>query len=299
MIQNPISYPGNKNKLLKEIIPLFPRNIDTFFDVFCGSGVVGVNSKAQTIYCNDYNPYTIEVLQYFYDNTFETIIQQLEQIITKYNLTYSRTKPKGTYIEYKHEGLSLYNKTGYNQLKADYNAHHTTDKLVVLLIYGFNHYLRFNSNGEFNVPVGKVDLSQSIYNNLQMFVNGIKDKTIITSTFDFREPQIYMQQNALYYFDPPYLITTAPYNIQWGISEERALLDILDCLNAENKHFALSNVFLSNGKENLLLKQWAAKYNVHYLKRQYRNANYQKINITDTIEVLITNYGNSRQQKGL
>lgn len=290
MIQNPISYPGNKNKLLKELIPLFPQDIDTFVDVFCGSGVVGVNSTADNIICNDNNPYTIEVLRYFYENTFDTIIHQLERIIDEYNLTYSRVKPKGTYVEYKHEGLSLYNKEGFNRLKADYNAHHSTDKLVALLIYGFNHYLRFNAQGEFNVPVGKVDLSQSIYYNLQQFVEGIKAKTIITSILDFREPILYQNPNALYYFDPPYLITSAPYNLQWGETEERALLALLDQLNTEHKRFALSNVLLSNGKENLILREWAQNYNVIRLKRQYRNANYQKVNITDTIEVLITNY---------
>ena len=290
MIQNPISYPGNKNKLLKELTPLFPQDIDTFVDIFCGSGVVGVNSAAHNILCNDNNPYTIEVLQYFYENTFETIIQQLERIINDYQLTYSRIKPKGTYVEYKHEGLSLYNKEGYNKLKTDYNAKHSTDKLVALLIYGFNHYLRFNSNGEFNVPVGKVDLSQSIYTNLQKFVEGIKAKEITTSILDFREKQLYQSADALYYFDPPYLVTSAPYNLQWSEAEERDLLEILNQLHEEHKRFALSNVLLSNGKENHILKEWAKRYNIHYLKRQYRNANYPKVNITDTIEVLITNY---------
>jgi DNA adenine methylase Dam len=290
MILNPISYPGNKNKLLKELIPLFPSEIDTFVDVFCGSGVVGVNSVAKNIHCNDNNPYTIEVLKYLYNNNFDTIIQHLEKIIVDYNLTYSRIQPKGTYTEYRHEGLSLYNKEGYNRLKADYNSLHTTDKLLVLLIYGFNHYLRFNSHGQFNVPVGKVDLSRSIYNNLQKFVDGIKQKSIHTSIHDFRESQLYQNADAFYYFDPPYLVTTAPYNTQWGIEEEEALLQLLDKLHEDCKRFALSNVLLSNGKENSLLKEWSKRYNIHYLRRQYRNANYQKINITDTIEVLITNY---------
>ena len=78
--------------------------------------------------------------------------------------------------------------------------------------------------------------------------------------------------------------------MQWGELEENALLNLLDQLNAEHKKFALSNVFLSNGKENFILKEWAKKYNILYLNRQYRNANYQKVNITDTIEVLIKNY---------
>ena len=47
---------------------------------------------------------------------------------------------------------------------------------------------------------------------------------------------------------------------------------------------------LPDGKENSLLKEWSKKYTTLILKRQYRNANYQKKNITDTIEVLIKNY---------
>ena len=161
------------------------------------------------------------------------------------------------------------------------------DKLVVLLIYGFNHYLRFN---KFNVPVGKVDLSNSIYKNLKAFVEGIKTKDIHFSNLDFRNPELYSKEESFYYFDPPYLITTAPYNNHWSVETEKELLSLLDRLNFENKKFALSNVILSNGKENLLLKEWSKKYNIVFLNRQYRNANYQKKNITDTIEVLIKNY---------
>jgi len=39
-----------------------------------------------------------------------------------------------------------------------------------------------------------------------------------------------------------------------------------------------------------MLKEWAKKYHIERLRRQYRNANYQKVNITDSIEVLIRNY---------
>lgn len=290
MIKNPISYPGNKNKLLKEIIPLFPKNITRFVDVFCGSGVVGVNSDADEIICNDISKHCLEVLEYFYCNSFNVIINALEKIIEDYNLTYSRVKEKGFYKEIKHEGLSLYNKEGYNKLKDDYNNEPKVDKLVILLIYGFNHYMRFNSKGEFNVPVGKVDLSKSIYRDLEIFVDCIKCKKITFMNYDFKDNKIYENADSFYYFDPPYLITTAPYNSNWNEEDEYQLLNVLDKLNDRGIKFALSNVVLSNGKENTILKKWSKKYNVFNLKRQYRNANYQKVNITDTIEVLITNY---------
>lgn len=289
MINNPISYPGNKNRVVSQIIPLIPETA-VFVDVFCGSAVVSANSFSDTIVLNDNNEFILQVLKYQHENTFEQIVNDIESLIKKYSLTYSRIKEKGFYVEKKHEGLSLYNKKGYELLKSDYNQDHDVKKLFVLLIYGFNHYLRFNSNGLFNVPVGKVDFSESIFRKLKDFESAFRNKKVIFCNKDFKEPDLYQYEDAVYYFDPPYLVTTAPYNSFWDENQENSLLSLLDKLNAQGKRFALSNVFLSNGKENKILKEWSSKYNVHFIKRQYRNANYQKVNITDTIEVLITNY---------
>lgn len=289
MIVNPISYPGNKNKLVKQIIPLLPKT-SYFVDVFCGSGVVSVNSLSDYLICNDNCKEALQVLEYFYKKPFDEIINEIEKIIYEYGLTYSRKHEKGYYVEYKHEGLSRYNKEPYLRLKDDYNKDRSIDKLVVLLIYGFNHYIRFNKNNEFNVPVGKVDFSNSIYKNMKIFVDEIKSKNITIINYDFRNEDLYKYTDAIYYFDPPYLITTAPYNSNWNEKDEIDLLQILDSLNDKGLKFALSNVTLSNGKKNELLIEWSKKYNTTIMKRQYRNANYQKVNVTDSIEVLIKNF---------
>lgn len=290
MIKNPISYPGNKNKLVSQIISFLPQGVDTIVEPFCGSAVIAANTNYKNIILNDSNLYILDVLRYQYQHSFDEILSDIEKIIIDYNLTYSRAKPKGTYIEHKHEGLSLYNKKGFDLLKKDYNQDHDVKKLFVLLIYGFNHYLRFNSRGLFNVPVGKVDFSQSIYNALKSFEEKFNCLSISFFNKDFRDKSLYLYDNAIYYFDPPYLITNAPYNQGWCEKDEYSLLSLLDSLNDSGKKFALSNVFLSNGKENKILKEWAKNYHIHFLNRQYRNSNYQKINVTDTIEVLITNY---------
>lgn len=291
MIKNPISYPGNKNKLASQIIQLLPiENIDTIVEPFCGSAVISSNTKYKNIILNDNNKFILKILEYQKNNSFEQIVKDVELIINQYGLTYSRIKPRGTYVEYKHEGLSVYNKEGFNKLKKDFNNNFDVKKLFVLLIYGFNHYLRFNSNGEFNAPVGKVDFSRSFYEELKKFENVFNTLNIKLCNYDFLNYELYSYDNAIYYFDPPYLITTAPYNTSWNESKEKQLLKLLDDLNEKGKKFALSNVILSNGKENKILIDWARKYNIHYLKRQYRNASYQKKNITDTIEVLVTNY---------
>ena len=42
-------------------------------------------------------------------------------------------------------------------------------KLYVLLIYGFNHMLRFNGSGEFNLPVGNVDYNKNVNKALHVY----------------------------------------------------------------------------------------------------------------------------------
>ena len=289
MIRNPLSYPGNKNKLLKEIIPELSET-HSFVDVFCGSGVVGANSLSEIVLFNDISEWATKILQVLLTCSFEQLTEEIENRIKKYNLTYSRIHENGYYKEFKHEGLSRYNKKGYLELKTHFNQTHDIYDLIVLEIYGFNHYIRFNKNDEFNVPVGKVDFSESIYADLKKFMDLLRKKKISFSNLDFRNKELYKDEKALYYFDPPYLITTAPYNGEWSIQNEKELLQILDELNDRGIKFALSNVFLSNGKTNDLLIEWSKKYKVITLKRQYRNANYQKVNVTDSIEVLIKNY---------
>lgn len=290
MITNPISYAGNKSKLVKQLIPEIYSDGTKFVDVFCGGGTVAFNSTYTDIVCNDISKPAIDLLKYMYETPTQTIVDNAERIIDEYGFTYSKNQPKGWFVEEKHEGLSRLNKKPFNNLKNDFNNNPSMDKLFILLIYGFNHYMRFNSKGEYNVPVGKVDMSASIYKNMIEWSDGIKEKTATFYNKDFREKSLYEDLNAVYYFDPPYLITTAPYNGAWDEKNEYDLLNLLDELNEKNVRFALSNVILSNGKENLILKKWSEKYNVLNMKRQYRNANYQKKNITDSIEVLVKNY---------
>ena len=60
-IKSPINYIGNKYKLISQIIPLFPKNINTFIDLFGGSGTVLINTKANNYIYNDINNYIAEI----------------------------------------------------------------------------------------------------------------------------------------------------------------------------------------------------------------------------------------------
>ena len=53
-IISPIFYQGCKKKAIKNgLINLFPTKINTFYDLFGGSGIISMNTKANNYVLND------------------------------------------------------------------------------------------------------------------------------------------------------------------------------------------------------------------------------------------------------
>ena len=289
MIISPLNYPGNKARILSSLIACFAKDIELFVDVFCGSGIVGLNANAQSLILNDKETRIVNLLRYFQQNSLDFILDEVSKIIARYKLTDSKSKPKGFYEIHKNEGLSRHNKKGFLNLRASYNQNPSEIEFFVLILFGFNHYVRFNSQGLYNVPVGKMDFSQSLYDKTLEFITLLQSKKVEFNSVDFRENALY-QRGDFFYFDPPYLITDAPYNALWSEQDEKDLYEICDCIHLKGRKFAFSNVLHSNGKSNELLKKWSKKYTIIPMKRQYKNANYRRKNLSESYEVLIVNY---------
>ena len=62
-IKSPLNYVGGKHKLLPQIEPLFPKEIDTFYDLFAGGGNVGININANKVIFNDIKNTVIELMK--------------------------------------------------------------------------------------------------------------------------------------------------------------------------------------------------------------------------------------------
>lgn len=281
-LKAPMNYTGNKFKLLSQIIPLFPNNINTFVDLFCGSSTVSLNVNANKITCNDSNSPLIEVLKYLQSSSKEKVLKEINTIINEFDL-------------YKYEN------GGYYLLRDRYNQYKQPLDLYVLSCFSFNFQIRFNKRGEFNMPSGKGRSSYTsvLVGNLGKFIDKIKNTNITYTNNDFRSFDIsLLGENDFVYCDPPYLISNAVYNEKnrlgngYGEIEEIELLNLLDRLNSMGVKFALSNVLYHKGLDNTILIEWSKKYNVHYLDKNYSTCNYQlkERYKTKTVEVLVTNY---------
>ena len=175
--------------------------------------------------------------------------------------------------QYKKTYYAYFNKESFNKLKSDYNQSNEIDVAVlyVLLIYGFNRMLRFNSQGDYNLPVGNVDFNQNVFNALADYfrLNKIKQPNWHNLDFKVFLNSIDYQENDLVYLDPPYLITFSEYNKLWNEQTEKDLLQMIDNLNKKNIKFAISNVTHYKGKENNFFIDWAKQYNSYQIKSNY------------------------------
>lgn len=299
--KSPLNYVGGKYKLLRQLTKRFPNNINTFVDFFCGGGNVGVNVKANKVIAVDKEECLIKVLNSFKRYSYTQIIEKIDSIIEKYKLSNTFINGYKYYNCDSSAGLGSYNKQRYLKLREDYNrlkeeSDDKTFKFLTLIIYGFNHQIRFNSSGEFNTPVGKRDFNSSIRRNLLSFCEALRNKNVEFVSEDFKKIKIdNLTPEDFCYFDPPYFLGDASYNenSNWTEKDEKELLSYINKLNDNNIKFALSNVTQHRGKKNQLLIDWAIenKYNINYLDYNYNNSNYHsksKLNITE--EVLITNY---------
>nr|DAV07100.1 MAG TPA: adenine-specific methyltransferase [Caudoviricetes sp.] len=279
-IKSPINYVGNKYRLIKQIIPLFPKKISMFVDAFGGSGTVLMNTEADYYIYNDINPYVSSIVSGLFSTSYDEIIKQIENIISEYD-------------------LSMINKEGFERLRDSYNnGRKDWITLYTLMCHSFNHQFRFNNKHEYNSSFGK---NRSYFSDRQKqdllalkhrFEN--KDPIIVSSKnafdFDFSD----FDENDLIYFDPPYFNSVGNYNDGkrgfegWTAEHEKKLYELLDGLDEQGTRWALSNNLKYN---NEFLDAWKDKYHIHYLSGDYLNCNYHKKDReTKDIEVLITNY---------
>lgn len=301
VIQSPLNYTGGKFKLLEQILPHFPKRIDTFVDLFCGGCNIGINVNADTVIFNDNSPKLLYLYNTFKNLGKTAVLDMIDEIITKYGLSRSTEYGYAHYDCESSAGLGSFNREPFLRLREDFNKKNEDygyyAMLYVLIVYAFNNQIRFNSKGEFNLPVGKRDFNDKMKSKLSAFIDRLQENEYRFLCKDFRELDTSaLTENSLVYCDPPYLITCATYNEQdgWNEQRERDLLVFLDGLNERGIKFALSNVLSSKGKTNEILAEWLRRnqYRAIHLDYKYSNSNYQRKDrsgIED--EVLIINYG--------
>lgn len=281
---------GNKKRLIqKGLIELFPKQINTFYDLFGGSGVVSLNVNAAKYMLNELDEYIYNLYITLKKFKPDEIVNHIVKRIDEHNLPKKSTNSSTTSQEERE-----YYKENYMKFRKQYNENKNPLDLFVLMNYCLSQTMRFNQKGDFNMPFGNnrfiEEKHTQYYIDFHELLN--KDNIIIhnKSFYDF-EIENY-KQNDFIYLDPPYIGTTATYNEngKWDESQQDNLFSYCEELSKRKIKFALSNAFENKGIKNGNLINWCKdnNFNVFTFDKFSYHANGKGAANTD--EVLITNY---------
>ncbi len=272
----PFNYIGSKSGLIDVINPLLNMYSNyTLVDLFAGGFSIGANAPNKKVVYNDINKDLTRLIKLLYMEDIEDIVYKLERII----------------FDYK---LSKENKEGYNKLRDDFNETKNVYLFCLLIFHSFNHQIRYNQQGEFNVPFGK---GRSSYNNnikkkLLNFSELIKGKEIEFYSINFKDLQE-REDNIIYYVDPPYLITTGSYNdgkrgvSSWTEEDEIELYAFLSKVDKNGRKFVLSNMLQKGDVRNAILANWMSNFSVEVVNVEYRNYQRKKV---ECVEIIVKNF---------
>ena len=269
--KSPINYSGSKDKLVSQIIKSLPANVDVFVDAMGGAFNVGANiSAVEKVVYNEINPFVYGLVNWVINTPKDEIIRSVEKKIAEFNMQKSDAK-------------------AYKSLRDAYNANPNPLELFVLHMYSFQNMIRFNSKHQFNTPIGVAGYSEDMKQRLKDF--SAKAPVVELTNMDYvKIDWSSYPENTVFYFDPPYYITSAAYNDGrrgmkgWGLNEEVELLNILKMIDNMGYKFILSNVIKHKDKEHTLLIDWIHENNFKIRDAGVSGWRYAKN------EVLITNY---------
>lgn len=295
--RSPIFYVGDKSKLLPQLLPHFPKEINRYVEPFLGGGVVSLNVQAQKYQLSDNSIHLISVHKRLRElSQTGNLIGEVCRRIKSHGLTCSYlgdSVAKKLISKFPKTYFAEANREAFLKLRAAINCAQDPDPLdlYILVIYGFNRMWRFNKSGEFNIPVGNVDFNARTAGALSDFAEfHSKHKNITYTTRDFRDSvtRFDLGPNDFVYLDPPYLITQAEYNTRWQEKNDEDLRKVFEFLHSKNVRVAMSNVLRYRDNKNITLERWAREFRIIDVNSNYINRfdNKQKI----IREVLIVNY---------
>lgn len=275
--ESPLNYIGNKTRIVKNIFENIPQTYEYFYDVFGGGFNVGINSKSNYIYYNDINKFVKELIEIFYQYETYDLLLYLKKMINKFNLQPAKSD---SYLQAR----SFYNSLPVN--KRDPRL------LFTIIMYGFQQQIRFNSNHEFNNPVGMRWLNDKILEKIISFSRHIKEINCYFCSEDYNNFLNNIRENSFVYLDPPYMLTTGAYNDGkrgfngWNEDQEAALFEFANNLTQKQIPFMLSYVVEHKGKTNDNLLNWITANNYRLIPL----GNVLGISGSKRKEVLVVNY---------
>lgn len=271
---SPLNYIGGKADMIPFLKENAPKNINRIIDIFGGGFNVGINFDAEQIIYNDCNFKVKELLEMLRNIETLDLYKYISSMIKKYKLEKGAKEP---YLKIR----ELYN----NQPREKRDSR----LLYLLILFGYQQQIRFNSSYDYNNPVGQAGFNDKILEKLISYCRNLKEKNVVFMSKDFDNMWEHINKNTFIYLDPPYLITLGSYNDGkrgfngWTKKDEIKLLEFLSKIDKMGVKFMLSNVLEHKDKKNDILIEWIKNNGFKVIEYKEKARKNRK-------EVIIINY---------
>lgn len=277
----PIKSQGIKTKLVPWINDLLAHSglpgATRWIEPFFGTGVVGFNIPLNgTRVVGDTNPHII----HFYSQIQKGIVTGAKMRDYLY-----------------HESTLLKNAeedgyTHYRLVRDRFNDSHSPYDFVFLSRAGFNGMMRFNKNGDWNIPFCKKPnrftpaYITKICNQINAVSRCINNHTWFFYNVDFEEIIAQAKEDDVIYCDPPYFGRYVDYYNGWSESDEERLFK---SLKSSKARFILSTWHHNDYRNNPMIDRYWNHFNILTQEHFYHNGG--KIeNRHSVVEALVFNF---------
>lgn len=200
MFEPAVKWSGSKRSQAEEIVKLFPKEIETYYEPFCGGcsvlrRLLSSEIKVNNYVCSDLNNDLI--------NLWNLIKEQPIELYEYYNVLWNELN--------KDENKDR-KRDYFNYIRDRYNKEHNAKDFLFIMRTTTNGMPRYNKNGEFN-------------NSFHITRNGIVPETLKGVLLEWSElllsndvkficrsfEEVSSNKNDVLYLDPPYFNTKGMY----------------------------------------------------------------------------------------
>ncbi|MEH2152677.1 DNA adenine methylase [Nostoc sp.] len=176
-----LKWAGGKSRLIQQYIPIFPKNYKNYYEPFLGGGAVFFYLQPSAAMLTDINAELI--------NTYCCVRDRVEELISL--LKEHKTRHNKDYY------YSVRNNSGGTDIQK-------AARFIYLNKTCFNGLYRVNSQGKFNVPLGRYENPNICHENLLRVASEALSYAEIQQA-DFTEVLNYAtNSDDFVFFDPPY-----------------------------------------------------------------------------------------------
>lgn len=247
MYEPVIKWSGSKRSQAENILKYFPKEIDTYYEPFCGGA-----SVLRRLLDSD-----IKVKRYICSDLNSGLIDLWNEIISHPNLVCRHYK--NLWSELNKDDDKQCKKEYFAKIRERYNKEHNPLDFMFIMRTTTNGMPRYNRNGNFN-------------NSFHITRNGIIPDTLEKIIYEWSDSlkknhvefiscsyeEINPNKNDFVYLDPPYANTKGMY---YGTIDYLKLWDYLRSLSC---HYALSFDGISGKEDNT----WSVPKDI-YSKHEY------------------------------